>query len=341
MRRLWGVWIGVVLAEALLRLALFVPQVRGPLTEGTGEAGAELRWLYAWYAQREAPQFEADPALGWRLARRDLGSVDAPMSVDEDGARRPSPPRSPTPGALRVTAYGDSFAFAWDVVDEASWHAQLMARTRDSERPIEVVNLGVPGYDLGQVVLRRGAESDGWAPEVEVLLLHELLGQRTVLPFEHFRRPLLRAELGEREPLGVPIPSVGEEAWARVLTPHLCNLARVAALRARGGPTSRFASEAAPRAQALLDRFVEDVRADGRTPVILWLDLPHTVEAGVTSPGWMPRCSSPALQARCADAGGRLRALARSGVELKAGTHFSAAANSVIAEEVFEALRGL
>jgi hypothetical protein len=341
MRRLWGVLIGVLIAEALLRVALFVPEVRRPLTEGTGAAGAELRWLYAWYAHGDMAQFEADPALGWRLARRDLGSTDAHMSVTAEGARRPSPPREVTPGALRVTAYGDSFTFAWDVDDEASWHAQLMGTSAARGRAVEVVNLGVPGYDLGQVALRRDAESDAWSPAVEVLLLHELLGQRSVEPFEHYRRPMLRAELGEREPLGVPVPSVDEMGRSLMLTPHLWTLGRVGALRLRGGPAALYESEAGPRSRALVDRFIDDVRADGRTPVIVWMDLPHAVLSGGSAASWMPRCASTEREARCLDTRAPLLALAAAGDPLVAGTHYNAAANRVIAEVVWAGISGL
>jgi hypothetical protein len=341
MRRVAGVLIGVLIAEVLVRVALFVPQVRRPLTEGTGPAGAELRWLYAWYEHGDMAQFEADPALGWRLSRAALGSTDAAMTVGEEGARVPAPPRARAPGALRVAAYGDSFAFGWDVDDAQSWHAQLMAMGAAAGRAIEVVNLGVPGYDLGQVVLRREAESEGWAPDVEVLILHEILGQRSIEPFEHYQRPMLRAELGERIPQGVPVPSVDEMAVSLMLTPHLWTLARVGALRMQGGAVARYEPEAGPRARALVDRFVDDVVSDGHTPLIVWLELPHAVQSGTSASPWMPRCASPGKTVRCLDTRAPLQALAASGDPLVAGTHYDAAGNRVLAEVVLEGLSGL
>jgi hypothetical protein len=90
-----------------------------------------------------------DPDLGyvWEPNRR---SKNGWWQSNELGARS----RTPTPAAIpagrtRVVVFGDSFAAGTRLPQEETWPAQLAAARPD----LDVVNLGVDGYGLGQALL--------------------------------------------------------------------------------------------------------------------------------------------------------------------------------------------
>jgi lysophospholipase L1-like esterase len=109
--------------------------------------------------------------LAPRLRGRFLG---APLRTDERGVRVPAEPRPPAaPGALRVVALGDSHTFGWGVSYEDTFAARL-ARRFETDHPggpaVEVVNLGVPGYNTHQEVESLAAKGLTPRPDLVVML---------------------------------------------------------------------------------------------------------------------------------------------------------------------------
>jgi hypothetical protein len=340
MARRWVRWlmggvVSVAAVELTLRLVLVRPEVVAAWQQRSGPAGDALGWLLQYERIGERGIFRVDPELGWVNPDRTLEQDRWRAVLDAEGLRAPVPARERDPLRPRAAVYGDSFGFAWDVGDDATWAAAL---TR-AHPNLDVVNLSVPGYDLGQILLRHRRDAPAWRPDVEVLLLQDLLAQRTVLPFTMYRRPLIPAERGVFEPEGLPISPMAEEA-ARIRGSSWTLLAwRM--LRWQLDEEERHLGErGAPRGAALASRWVEEVRAQGRAAVVVWLTLPHELPAVGTMDdrrGSIPRCPHP--EAICVDTGPALKALVDAGRPLIEGTHYSPDANAVLAGAIAEGLR--
>jgi len=94
-----------------------------------------------------------DPELGYGLTPGHRGtSYGTPVQINEFGFRSPPFAKERSPGTYRVICVGDSFTFGMGVRQEESWPAQLEARLSPPPgyHRIEVVNAGVPGYNLRQ-----------------------------------------------------------------------------------------------------------------------------------------------------------------------------------------------
>jgi hypothetical protein len=95
---------------------------------------------------------------------------------------------------------------------------------------------------------------------------------------------------------------------------------------------------AAQRSAALLDRFVEEVKTDGRTPIVAWF-LPPAEVRQVAAGGLTDlRCPTDKTVA-CVDLTAPLVALHRAGVPVEQGTHWSDPAAKAVADQLAAALR--
>jgi hypothetical protein len=335
LRGLVGTLVALAATEATLRWALVRPEVVASWQQRSGPAGDELGWLLNYERIGERGIFRVDPELGWVNPDRTLVQDRWQAVLGPEGLRAPVPPVTRDPLRPRIAVYGDSFGFAWDVGDDATWAAALTT----AHPGLEVVNLSVPGYDLGQILLRHRRDAPVWRPDVEVLLLQDLLAQRTVLPFTMYRRPLIPAEQGVFEPVGLPIPPMAEQASEILRSPWTLRAWRM--LRWQLDEEERHLGErGAPRGAALASRWVEEVRGQGRAAVVVWLTLAHELPSVGTMDarrGSIPRCPHP--EAICVDTGPGLKALVEAGRPLVEGTHYSPEANAVVAGAIAEGLR--
>jgi lysophospholipase L1-like esterase len=71
------------------------------------------------------------------------------VQINSLGFRGAEPSPDPPPGTVRLVALGGSATFCYDVTDDAhTWPARLEERLAQAlGGPIEVINLGLPGYD--------------------------------------------------------------------------------------------------------------------------------------------------------------------------------------------------
>lgn len=167
-----------------------------------------------------------DPELGWAPRPRAAGA--AGYYYDSVGIRSGKDRRevslAPSKGRFRVVLFGDSFAHGSDVSFEESLGEQLERELEKRGRPAEVLNFGVPGYGMGQALLRFRRHAERYAPDLvlfgfqpeniqrSVNLVRPLFFRGTGIPFS---KP--RIVLGEAGLFVVNQPAIRGEAYLRVL----------------------------------------------------------------------------------------------------------------------------
>jgi hypothetical protein len=143
---LWG---GLALSAATVVLCLLA----GELITRIWDPDASL-WYWPYYAvgaSKPAPseaQFTYDPTLGWIPIPGSSGTLlGKPLSFTDQGTREQNRDR-PATGPL-IIAFGDSMTEGFAVGNDETWPAHLERLTGR-----RVLNAGVRGYGLDQIVLR-------------------------------------------------------------------------------------------------------------------------------------------------------------------------------------------
>jgi hypothetical protein len=78
------------------------------------------------------------------------------------------------PGVRRVLAFGDSFTFGSGVADDERF-SEVAEAALDG---VEIVNMGVPGYGLDQILLSFLAQGRAWQPDDVVVFLNRHVANR-------------------------------------------------------------------------------------------------------------------------------------------------------------------
>jgi lysophospholipase L1-like esterase len=103
------------------------------------------------------------------------------------GMRMPNEPALDKPdGVLRVVALGDSYLFAQRMDDGQGFLEVLRSRARESGKPIEFLNFGVPGYNTWMEGVVLGKRARYFAPDV---ILVSVTGNDWDLPGFMLSRP--------------------------------------------------------------------------------------------------------------------------------------------------------
>ncbi|SEN82284.1 GDSL-like Lipase/Acylhydrolase family [Rhodospirillales bacterium URHD0017] len=149
-----SLWLGLALSAATIVLCLLA----GEVVTRVWDPGASLwRWpSYAAEASRPSPweaRFAYDPTLGWTAIPGSSGTLlGKPLSFTKEGMREQNRDRPPAPGPSMgplIIAFGDSMTEGYGVGNDETWPAHLERLTGR-----RVLNAGVPGYGLDQMVLR-------------------------------------------------------------------------------------------------------------------------------------------------------------------------------------------
>ena len=100
------------------------------------------------------PNYVRDPRLFWRIipGSREIGLGPAATGVNNDaGFRGALVPQDRRPEVARLAFLGDSSTYGVGVTLQESYVELVGSRiTRDLERPVDVMNRGVPGYSSFQ-----------------------------------------------------------------------------------------------------------------------------------------------------------------------------------------------
>ncbi len=159
---------GVVILQVLLGLAAF-GLVLEPAVRILRPQNLLMKGKESFFPGDPDLQFAIRPNAETVLARRDFKITIASNAL---GFRDVD--RGPKGEALRVLVLGDSFAFGWGAERDVTFEVQMerlqaAARAERQERPLEVVNAGVPGYNLYQSLM--ALEKKGWKVDPDVILL--------------------------------------------------------------------------------------------------------------------------------------------------------------------------
>jgi lysophospholipase L1-like esterase len=272
-----------------------------PLLPFRPSADAVESWLES---AADAVYMIRDKELGWTLAASATGKRYATNAQ----AFRADPERVyPLPAPterVRVIVAGDSFTHGDGVSLEGTWAWQL----EDAEAGLEVVNLGVPAYGTDQAFLRwRRHHERGLRGQVVVLGIWPENVCRNLNRVRYYLQPGGGYSTKPRFVLEggsltlLPPPSVARDALPPLLAaggpleherwldpdeqaPRLWHLSRVLRLAAslQGLLARREARERLYHGQdpagndvtvAIAERFAEEVRASGATPLILILPM--------------------------------------------------------------------
>lgn len=112
---------------------------------------------------RQLSYYDYDPRLGWTILPHGAWQ---PYRANAQALRasREYAEEAP-PGILRVAAFGDSFTHGDDVTNDETWPA-LLERL---DPALEVLNYGVGGYGIDQMLLRYEAEGARFRPRVVLI----------------------------------------------------------------------------------------------------------------------------------------------------------------------------
>ena len=121
-----------------------------------------------------------DPRLRFELRPGGVAQAEVEYRVNALGLRGPETTLEKPPGVRRVAVLGDSIAFGYWVADERGFARQLEAELRavPGGGRIEVLNFGVPGYNLEQEIETLRTKALAFAPDLVVVLfcLNDLEG---------------------------------------------------------------------------------------------------------------------------------------------------------------------
>ena len=175
-------------------------------------------------------------AVGWSGQPNGRGMhAGVPVSFNGFGLRdgHAAQPRS---GAVRVLALGDSITFGMGVAQDKTFPAQTEAllNARSPGAPVEVLNMGIPGYNTLHELAQLREIGFGLHPDVVVLgYLHNDIELSTDQK-EHLGEPEQRKEAGQRS-WARQVKSLANSSWSGLkkhslfaawLSPYLGNALR-------------------------------------------------------------------------------------------------------------------
>lgn len=158
----FSILFALLISEALLRI--FTPE-KAKLPEKPKED---------WALVPERIWTEHHPSLGWYHQKNKTAFLPLPngqkaeIHTNSIGLRGTREYTLQKPdGIRRIAVLGDSFAFGWGVQDHESFSARIEAQ----DPSLEVLNFGVPGYGVDQILVAFRTLARGYHPENVLITL--------------------------------------------------------------------------------------------------------------------------------------------------------------------------
>ena len=257
--------LAVIVGEAFLRARY----------DGTAAINGVTQWQTAEWGDLTYHWDIYHPLLGWTNLPGYKSTDDIPFEVTINsqglrGAREYA--KEPPDGIRRILVFGDSTVFGEEVDDHESVPAILETKMTG----VEVLNLGVHGYGVGQAALR--LEEEGFALEpdlvVVVYLTYGFLRDR-LLNFFH-AKPTFQLEEGALRIANVPVPEFSREPW---IVRHSYAVAWMWGRSIQRKPiTSRSLRDQLALTSAILDRIQASCSDRGVALTLVHITAWHTLE---------------------------------------------------------------
>ncbi len=224
---------------------------------------------------------EYDPELGWiaKASTRIPDFYGSGRSVVNNAQRFRSElefsPELPE-GMQRIVCSGDSFAFGSGVGNGETWCDLLAAE----DPRVESVNMGVPGYGIGQAMLRYEQQSFDFEHTLHVFSFIASDIPRAIEPSHNgYGRPVIRIEAGALRVENVPVPrrlnSLARNAKKVVDEMRATQVIRRLRRRFSSAPATRYrpetVGEVAPVAREIFRRVQASTAARGARAAFVFL----------------------------------------------------------------------
>lgn len=233
---------------------------------------------------------EYDPRLGWvslpSFSSPDYWARGVGLHTNRQRFRGREDVPASSGGRPRILCLGDSFAFGDGVADESTW-CHLLGMDPDGP---ETVNLGQPGYGMGQTYLRYRSVADSLDHTVVLFsfIIEDVWRMRSDAR-NGYAKPVLAVSGDSIAVENVPVPSRGAvgrwvAAFARRLRVSDFGQRVLLRLGASGSePTETDRAEVERLVRAIFEDLSGRARAHGAVPVTVF--LPRRADAG--EPGLM------------------------------------------------------
>jgi hypothetical protein len=176
--------------DLALKITLSLASVLLPLglLEGLAYAWerAQADGLYAWElvaSRRMVWEYFPEPGAGYSRMKPDSHYEWQGIAVDINahGLRGPETAYAKPPGTFRILNLGDSVAMGWGVEEAATYGRRLEERLNGAGgRHYEVINAGVPGWNLENALAYLEAEGLRYEPDLillDVTLANDINGR--------------------------------------------------------------------------------------------------------------------------------------------------------------------
>ena len=125
------------------------------------------------YISRRTVEPSEDPELRFRLRPDSSARAEVDYVINAQGMRDVPRSRTRAGGRPRLAVVGDSIPFGYWVTREDAFPSQMesLVRAASPAADVEVLNFGVPGYDLGQNLAQVRRTALAFEPDLVVLSL--------------------------------------------------------------------------------------------------------------------------------------------------------------------------
>ena len=116
--------------------------------------------------------YEPSDTFGHRLAPgfEGFGPLNVPVRINSHGFRGEEHSWDRPEGTVRILGLGDSFLFGWGIPESDAFLKQLEGLLgRATQKPIETINTGVPGWGLNQYYIYLKNTGVRYSPDIVVL----------------------------------------------------------------------------------------------------------------------------------------------------------------------------
>ena len=186
-----------------LALALMGPLLLIGLLEGMAYIWEQRQAnsLYAWElvaSRRMVWEEHPAPGVGYTLIKPNSHYEwqGIPVDINSHGLRGPETTYEKPPGTFRILNLGDSIVMGWGVREENTYGRQLEAALNEENSSVlhfEVINAGVPGWNLENALAYLQAEGLKYEPDLILLgltLTNDIKGDSALLADN--QRPLIK-----------------------------------------------------------------------------------------------------------------------------------------------------